>query len=196
MTSTDRPEPVEGPEVLKGLSAATVVAFWREAGPQKWFKKDSAFDDDFRTRFLAAHEAAARGELDGWAATAEGALALLILLDQFPRNAFRGSAHSFATDGKALAIAKAAVDAGLPEQVEPPLRAFFCMPFMHSEALEEQERSIALCRQLGNEENVKFAVLHRDIIQRFGRFPHRNPMLGRSTTAEEKRFLAEGGFAG
>lgn len=190
------------PEVSKGRASippperGEVVAFWRDAGPQKWFKKDVAFDDAFRARFLSAHEAAARGELDAWAGTAEGALALLVLLDQFPRNCFRGSAHSFATDGKALAVAKAAVDAGLPQRVEPGLRAFFCMPFMHSESLAEQDRSVELCGTLGNEENVKFALLHRDIIRRFGRFPHRNPMLGRTTTPEEQRFLDEGGFAG
>jgi uncharacterized protein (DUF924 family) len=173
-----------------------VVGFWRLAGPQKWFAKSHAFDTAIELRFEAAHHAAARGKYDGWAATAEGALALVILLDQFPRNLFRGSAHSFATDGKALAIARGAIGEGFDSQVEPALTPFFYMPLMHSEALADQDICVALCEALGAEETLKFAHLHRDIIARFGRFPHRNAMLGRTTTAEEQEFLDEGGFAG
>ena len=176
-------------------SPGAVTAFWRAAGPRRWFAKDDAFDADFKTRFEAAHHLAATGGLDHWAADAEGALALLVLLDQLPRNAWRGSGHMFATDGKALAIARAAGRAGFDPQVEPALRPFFYLPFMHSEALADQERSVALNRSL-DANTQRFAVLHRDIVARFGRFPHRNAALGRITTAEEQRFLDEGGFTG
>ncbi|MDM0105637.1 DUF924 family protein [Variovorax sp. J22R24] len=176
-------------------SAQDVARFWRDAGPDRWFAKNDAFDAEFKSRFEAAHHAAATGVLDLWAADAEGVLALLVLLDQFPRNAWRGSGHMFATDGKALAIASAAVDAGLDRQVEPALRPFFYLPFMHSESLADQERSIALNAAL-DANTQRFAVLHRDIVARFGRFPHRNEVLGRRTTAEEQKFLDEGGFSG
>jgi len=172
-----------------------VTRFWRDAGPSRWFKKDPNFDADFKARFEAAHHAGATGALDGWAADAEGALALLVLLDQFPRNAWRGSGHMFATDGKAVAVARAAVAAGFDHQVEPALRPFFYMPFMHAEALADQDRCVALCTPLAGE-TLRFAALHRDIVARFGRFPHRNDALGRETTPEERVFLDEGGFAG
>lgn len=177
------------------ITSAEVVAFWRDAGPSRWFKKDAAFDAEFRRRYLAAHEQAASGAFDGWTATAEGALALLILLDQFPRNAFRGTARMFATDDRALAIARQAVEAGLDQQVAQELRNFIYLPFMHSESIADQERVVALTQPLG-EDAHKFAVLHRDIIARFGRFPHRNAQLGRTTTPEEQAFLDQGGFAG
>jgi uncharacterized protein (DUF924 family) len=176
-------------------SAPDVVRFWREAGPRRWFAKDDAFDAEFKSRFEAVHHAAATGALDAWAGDAEGALALLVLLDQFPRNAWRGSGHMFATDGKALAVAHAAVEAGHDRQVDPALRPFFYLPFMHSESLAEQERSVALNAEL-DADTQRYAVLHRDIIARFGRFPHRNKVLGRRTTAEEQQFLDRGGFSG
>jgi uncharacterized protein (DUF924 family) len=176
-------------------SASEIVAFWREAGPSRWFRKDDAFDRDFRDRFLSTHEAAARGEFDTWANTAEGALALCILLDQFPRNSFRGTARMFATDEKARAIARAAVDRGFDAQVEEPLRQFFYLPFMHSEHLADQDLCVELSERVGAD-SVRWAVLHRDIVARFGRFPHRNPVLGRQTTPEEQSFLDEGGFGG
>jgi len=176
-------------------SADEVLAFWRDAGPQRWFKKDSAFDDAFRSRFLPAHERAARGDCNGWATTAGGALALLILLDQFPRNAFRGTARMFATDAQALSVARDALDAGFDQQTDQALRNFFYLPFMHSEDLADQERAVRLTEPLGADAH-RFALLHRDIIQRFGRFPHRNAQLGRTTTQEEQAFLDGGGFAG
>ncbi|PNG56299.1 hypothetical protein WDL1CHR_00912 [Variovorax sp. WDL1] len=175
--------------------AHEVAAFWRDAGPSHWFAKDEAFDAEFKARFEAAHHAAATGALDAWASEAEGALALLVLLDQFPRNAWRGSAHMFATDGKARAIAHAAIEAGLDRQVDDVLRPFFYLPFMHSESLADQERSVAL-NAASDANTQRFAVLHRDIIARFGRFPHRNPMLGRETTPQEQAYLDQGGFAG
>jgi uncharacterized protein (DUF924 family) len=177
-------------------TADDVVSYWRTAGSKRWFSKDPAFDADFKSRFEAAHHAAARGALDGWSANAEGALALLVLLDQFPRNAYRGSAHMFATDGKALAIADAAITAGLDRKIDTDLRAFFYMPFMHSESLAVQERSVVLCGGLNKPDTLRFAIMHRDIIQRFGRFPHRNAALGRNTTPAERAFLDGGGFPG
>ncbi|HEY9217202.1 MAG TPA: DUF924 family protein [Phenylobacterium sp.] len=177
-----------------------VVGFWQSAGPAKWFAKSAAFDEAVRLRFEPVHHAAARGEYDAWADTAEGALALLLLLDQFPRNLYRGSAHAFATDAKARTIAREAVDNGLDKQVEPALRPFFYLPFEHSEDLADQDFGCGLCERLledaGDADTLKWARLHRDIIARFGRFPHRNACLGRRTTADEQAFLDEGGFAG
>jgi uncharacterized protein (DUF924 family) len=177
-------------------AAQDVIDFWREAGPKRWFAKNAAFDAEFKSRFEAAHDAAASGALDSWARDAEGALALLILLDQLPRNAWRGSSRMFATDAKAQAVARAAVDAGFDQQVEDAaLRAFVYLPLMHSESLADQQRSVALCTAL-DEAQARYARHHRDIIARFGRFPHRNAALGRCTTAQEQAFLDEGGFAG
>ncbi|WP_407160785.1 DUF924 family protein [Bradyrhizobium sp. STM 3557] len=160
-----------------------------------WFAKDANFDRCFRERFLSAHEAATRGELNDWAATPDGALALLILLDQFPRNAFRGTPRVYASDAQAYEIASRAVAAGFDQQVSRELRAFFYLPFCHSEDLADQERAVALMRELGGEA-AQAAERHRDIIRRFGRFPHRNPILGRAMTAEEQEYLDRGGFAG
>ena len=173
-----------------------VIGFWRQAGPEKWFKKVAAFDEAIRLKFEPTHHRAARGEYDGWAETAEGALALLILLDQFPRNLFRGEAHQFATDPKARGIARAAIERGFDREVEPILRNFFYLPFEHSEDPADQDYAVALCAESGVADDLKWAVLHRDIIARFGRFPHRNACLGRETTPEEQEFLDEGGFSG
>jgi uncharacterized protein (DUF924 family) len=175
--------------------AAAIVGFWREAGPKLWFAKDPGFDHRFRTRFLVLHEAATRGELKDWTATAEGALALIILLDQFPRNAFRGTARMYDTDALARAAADRAVASGQDQEIARDLRLFVYLPFGHSESLADQERSVALSEHLG-ETVSRHARGHRDIIKRFGRFPHRNPLLGRAMTDEEQRFLDEGGFAG
>ena len=178
------------------MEPADVVTFWMEAGPKAWFKKREAFDAEIRQRFEALHHAAARGELDGWAETAEGALALLLLLDQFPRNLFRGSPHAFATDPLARQVARAAIDRGFDRAVAPELRQFFYLPFEHSEHLEDQDHSVALCASSGDADLEKWARLHRDIIVRFGRFPHRNASLARTTTEQERAFLKEGGFSG
>jgi len=176
--------------------AADVVAFWREAGPKAWFKKNEVFDADIRRRFLATHEAAAAGQLTEWEHNAEGALALLILLDRFPRNMFRGLPRMFATDPMARAIAAGSIVRGHDAQVDKELRNFFYLPFEHSEDLADQERSIALCKAAGDADSLKWAEIHADIIRRFGRFPHRNAVLGRVTTPEEQKFLDEGGFGG
>jgi uncharacterized protein (DUF924 family) len=176
--------------------AGDVVAFWSEAGPERWFEKDEAFDADVRRRFLATHEAAAAGKLAAWEETAQGALALLILLDQFPRNMFRNSARAFATDPQARAIAAAALLRGFDAEVPAQLRGFFYLPFEHSEDMADQDRALALYKAAGDRGNLKWAELHADIIRRFGRFPHRNAVLGRVTTPDEQAFLDAGGFAG
>jgi uncharacterized protein (DUF924 family) len=172
-----------------------VLRFWQEAGATRWFRHDTDFDTRFRARFLASHEQAATGALDHWLSTAEGALALVLLLDQFPRNAFRGTARVYATDAKARSAADLAIRAGFDRMVAPELRPFFYLPFMHSEQLEDLERCVVLNEPVGGE-SLRFAKHHRDIVARFGRFPHRNAVLGRPGTPEEERFLQEGGFAG
>ncbi len=173
-----------------------IIGFWREAGEKNlWFRKDEAFDVIFRERFLHLHHAAARRELDGWADSPQGLLALLILLDQFPRNAFRGSAHMFATDPLARHFARLALERDAPAHVDEPLRLFFCLPFTHSEDLADQHLSVTLYERYAPSQ-IGHAHVHRDIIERFGRFPHRNPQLGRDTTPEERAFLEAGGFAG
>jgi uncharacterized protein (DUF924 family) len=176
-------------------SPADVVAFWRAAGPKKWFEKDAALDDEIRRRFLALHEAAAAGKLTSWEASSEGALALLILLDQFPRNMFRGQARTFASDPLARAIASRAILNGF-DGVFPDMRGFFYLPFEHSEDLADQERGLTLYKAAGDADGLKWAGVHADIIRRFGRFPHRNAVLGRISTPEEEKFLDDGGFSG
>lgn len=176
--------------------AKGVAIFWRQAGPEKWFRKDAAFDEEIRARFLALHESAARGELTAWECEAESTLALLILLDQFPRNLFRDSARAFATDMMALNIARRALAQGFDGTCGEDMRQFFYLPFMHSENIADQELCVALCRLHKLEDNIKFAEVHRDVIARFARFPHRNSVMGRKTSAEEQAFLDAGGFAG
>lgn len=175
---------------------AAVVTFWREAGPDRWFKKDAAFDDEIKRRFLITHEAAAAGKLTAWERNAEGALALLLLLDQFPRNMFRGDPRTYATDALAREVASQALAEGADQRVDRPLQQFLYMPFMHSENLADQERCLALFAASGEPENAKYAQDHADIVRRFGRFPHRNKILGRATTEAERKFLEDGGFSG
>ena len=172
-----------------------MIDFWREAGPRRWFRQDAAFDALFRERFLAAHEAAVAGRLADWGSSAPGALALVLLLDQFPRNAFRGTPRMYASDAQAREAADAAIAQGFDAELEPALRQFFYLPFMHSERLPDLERCVALNREQGGE-SLRYALHHRDIVERFGRFPHRNAVLGRPSTPEEERFLSEGGFRG
>ncbi len=169
-----------------------VLDFWREAGPGKWFARDEAFDARFRQAFLDAHWAASRGELEHWIDSADGALALVLLLDQFPRNCFRRSGHAYATDPLARHYATRAIDAGLDAQVEPALRVFMYMPFEHSEDMADQLRTIELMRAVAPE-FMQYAIAHRDVIERFGRFPHRNRELGRENTTEEQAWLDAGG---
>lgn len=181
-------------------SPKDVISFWREAGPSKWFAKDDGFDAAIRDGFLDAHFAAARGDLADWSQTAEGTLALLILLDQFPRNLFRGSGHAFATDGLARMIARNALEQGFDRAVDPKLRPFLYLPFEHSEDAADQALSMELFTahrdETGDAESLRWAVEHRDIIAKFGRFPHRNAALGRATTPAEQAYLDDGGFKG
>jgi uncharacterized protein (DUF924 family) len=179
-----------------------VVSYWRKAGPKKWFAKDHAFDAAIALKFEQTHYRASMRRYDAWAQTAEGSLALMILLDQFPRNMYRNTPHAFATDPLARMFANQAIAAGhdTDPSIEPDLRPFFYLPFEHSESLVDQELSVQLFASLladtGDEESMKYAIIHRDIIAQFGRFPHRNAGLGRKTTEAEQAFLDEGGFAG
>jgi uncharacterized protein (DUF924 family) len=170
-----------------------VVAFWREAGEYRWFEGGPAFDAECRARWLEPHFAAARREHDDWMDSADGALALLILLDQIPRNVFRGTAHAFATDPLALHFARRAVDAKLDREVDAALRAFVYLPFEHSEDLPDQRRSVALFEPLGNAQYTQYAHAHLEVIEKFGRFPHRNRALGRTSTPAEQAWLDAGG---
>lgn len=173
-------------------TAAEVVAFWRGAGYAKWFRGGDAFDLEVRDRLEAAHFAAARRDLEAWVDDADGGLALLILLDQVPRNIFRGCAHAYATDPLALHYAERMLESGLDREVDPELRAFCYMPFEHSEAMADQERAVALMADLG-ETSLDYAVRHLEVIERFGRFPHRNHALGRANSADEQAWLDAGG---
>jgi uncharacterized protein (DUF924 family) len=177
-------------------TATDVIAFWRDAGYERWFERDAAFDAQCRAQWLDAHFAGSRRELEPWMAGADGALALVLLLDQIPRNVFRGSAHSYATDPLALHYAAAAIDAGFDREVDPMLRVFFYMPFEHSEELADQQRAVALTSALDDASYSRYAILHHDVIARFGRFPHRNAVLGRSNTPEEQVWLDAGGGFG
>ncbi|UDL90224.1 DUF924 family protein [Mesorhizobium sp. PAMC28654] len=176
-------------------NALSVTKFWRDAGTDAWFEKNDAFDADFRDQFLELHYAAARRECDDWSDHAEGSLALMILLDQFPRNCFRGTGHMFATDPLARHFAGKAIAAGHDMVLDAEIRIFVYLPFEHSELFTDQLESMRLMAASA-EGYLKYAIEHRDIIQRFGRFPHRNRMLGRETTPEEQAFLDEGGFSG
>ena len=177
-------------------SPQNVLAFWREAGPEKWFTKDSALDEGIRARFLQTYQAAAAEKLSDWEQTAEGALALAIVLDQFPRNMFRGDARTYAADALARDVAERALARGFDRQVPSPEWQFFYLPFEHSESLTDQERCCVLFAAAGDADLLKWAELHADIIRRFGRFPHRNAVLGRATTSEEQAFLDGDGFKG
>lgn len=174
-----------------------VLEFWAAAGPERWFAKDEAFDAACRERFVLTHEAAARGDLNDWELSPRGALALCLLLDQLPRNMFRGTRRAYRSDDAAVMTADRAIERGHDKAVEPALRRFFYLPFMHSEDAADQERSVALNEALGDADAIQWARHHRDIIARFGRFPHRNAILGRESTPEEAAFLAEeGAFRG
>ena len=177
-------------------SAADVLAFWRTAGPDKWFKKDASFDAEIASRFSALWRDAASAAFTSWEETPESALALVIVLDQFPRNMFRGNGNAFATDALARGVAERAIKRGFDQKVPASERLFFYLPFEHSENLADQERAIALVGTLGNPELTRWSELHADVIRRFGRFPHRNSLLGRASTREEQAFLDAGGFSG
>jgi uncharacterized protein (DUF924 family) len=179
-----------------GATPAEILAFWREAGRDRWYRQDGAFDDEVRRRYLALWHEAAVGKLASWEASDEGALALTIVLDQFPRNMFRGDPRTYATDAMAREVASRAIDRGADARIDPALKEFLYLPFMHSEHLSDQLRCVDLFRKSGDAENLKYAEDHADIVRRFGRFPHRNRLLDRTTTPEEQAFLEAGGFSG
>ena len=178
------------------ITPADILAFWREAGSERWYTRDDAFDADVKCRFLGLWQRAVAGELSAWEESDDGALALTIVLDQFPRNMFRGDPKTYASDAMAREVASRAIDRGADARVAEDLREFFYLPFMHSELLCDQLRCVDLFRKVGGADNLEYAEDHAAIIARFGRFPHRNPILGRATTAEEQAFLDEGGFSG
>lgn len=184
------------------IAPSDVLAFWREAGRERWYERSDAFDAEVKRRFLALWQRASAGELASWEASDDGALALVIVLDQFPRNMFRDDPRTFSSDALARDVARRAIDRGVDRRIDPILREFLYLPFMHSEHLPDQEHCVALFENAGNAdkpdnaENLKYARVHADIIRRFGRFPHRNRVLGRPTTEEEQSFLDNGGFSG
>lgn len=173
----------------------TVLRFWfEEATPEQWWKKDPGFDAEIRRRFAGLHARAAAGDLDGWAESAEGALALILVLDQFSRNIYRDDPRAWAQDAAALAVARRAVEQGFDTAFgDRDRRVFFYMPFEHSEDIADQYESVRLISALGDAEYTEFAEAHREIVERFGRFPHRNAVLGRKSTAEEVEFLKQPG---
>ncbi|HZR71388.1 DUF924 family protein [Bradyrhizobium sp.] len=173
-----------------------VLAFWREAGHERWYTPDADFDAGVRERFLALWREAASGQLSSWETSDDGALALVIVLDQFPRNMFRGLCEAFSSDVLAREVAIRAIARGVDMRIEPPLLQFLYLPFMHSEELADQIRCVILFQAGDDPENLRYAEEHADIIRRFGRFPHRNRVLGRITTPEEQAFLDGGGFSG
>jgi uncharacterized protein (DUF924 family) len=176
--------------------AAGILAFWRGAGRDRWYRRDDAFDAEIRDRYLTLWRQACAGELSSWEESDDGALALVIVLDQFPRNMFRGDPLAYASDALAREVADRALARGADARVAQDLREFLYLPFMHAEHLPDQTRCVALFEGIGDTENLKYAREHADIILRFGRFPHRNPILGRDTTPEEQAYLDGGGFAG
>jgi uncharacterized protein (DUF924 family) len=168
-------------------SSQDVLAYWFSPGQSsRWYAEDDRFDADIRRRFLATYEAACAGELDEWRNAPQSSLALIIVLDQFPRNMFRGSARAFAADAQAAALAKEGIEKGFDRSLQPAEQDFFYMPLMHSELLSDHDLLI----KLGRGED-RYARHHREIIASFGRFPHRNQTLRRETTAEEALYLAE-----
>ncbi|WP_421854465.1 DUF924 family protein [Oricola sp.] len=171
-----------------------VLDFWfEELEPKQWFVKDEALDATIIERFSELYETLAATDNDAISASPRQALAAVIVFDQFARNMFRGSPKTFACDPKALALAERLIADGSAEALSRDERYFLMMPFMHSEDLGAQERCVELFAAHGSDQGLKYAKLHRDVIERFGRFPHRNGMLGRETTPEEQAYLDDGG---
>ncbi|MCM2343922.1 MAG: DUF924 domain-containing protein [Alphaproteobacteria bacterium] len=173
-----------------------VLHFWfEEVQPSQWFQKNESFDDLIRDRFMGTYRLAADGVCDLWRDEAEGALALCVVLDQFPRNMFRGAATAFASDVAALRVAKQAIVRGFDQMMTPTRRRFLYLPFEHSEALADQETSLKLFGAMREDDPLgyDYAARHYEIIQRFGRFPHRNAILGRQNTPDEEEYLAHPG---
>ena len=178
----------------KTASSQDVLAFWfEESKPEQWYRKDPAFDDAIRDRFETTIVAALAGRLDKWAEDAAGCLALILLLDQFTRNIYRDTPRAFSGDEMALALSLRCLDRGFIAHETQTWRQFMLMPMMHCEELEIQDRSIPLFEEHTNPMTHEYAIRHRDIIARFGRFPHRNAILGRPSSDEELEFLTQPG---
>lgn len=176
-------------------TATDVLIFWEEAGPQAWYKQDNAFDQAIRDQFGDAWRAAHDGTLADWAVDARGALGLVILLDQFPRNMFRNDPRAFATDAAALGVSDKMLAQGWDLEIAGLMRQFVYMPFMHSEDIAHQDTCIdLLSTRMDDESNAIHARVHREIIARFGRFPYRNGPLERAMTADEQAFVDDGGY--
>ena len=174
------------------MSYQEVLNFWfKEIEPANWWVKDSAFDNSITEKFLSIHNAAKHCELAPWRETAHGRLAEIIVLDQFSRNMYRDTPQAFACDGIALVLAQEAIAAGTDKALKPVEKSFLYMPFMHSESLVIHEKSLALYQANGIDSNVEFEIKHKEIIERFGRYPHRNSILNRQSTAEELAFLSQ-----
>jgi uncharacterized protein (DUF924 family) len=178
------------------MTPQQVTAFWEDAGEVRWFFKDAAFDGALRVRFGAALAQAREGAFDHWGETPEGALGLVILLDQVSRNINRGSPLAFAADARALRLAKGWIAQGFHQKLPAPRARWLIMPYEHAEDIDAQHRGVALFHAMGLSDMAYWARVHLDIIARFGRFPHRNPVLGRPSTPAELAFLKAGGFAG
>jgi uncharacterized protein (DUF924 family) len=171
-----------------------VLDFWFErCAREDWFNVSAALDEEMRRRFRDTHLTLAGGVLGTWRATPENQLATIIVLDQFPRNIYRGTALAFATDGLALQEAKLALNTGADQAVARERRCFFYLPFEHAESLIEQEKAVEFFQALGDEEYIDFAIRHRATIATYGRFPHRNALLGRVSTEAERDYLAQPG---
>lgn len=169
-----------------------VLSFWfEELSPEQWFKKDDVVDETIRSRFSLLYEKLAASSGSEWLKSPGGCLAAIIVLDQFPRNLFREDARAHATDTVALTIAKSAIDLGFDRNLDVSQKKFLYMPFQHSEDLEDQIRSVELCASLGDPNTLDHARRHKDVVERFGRFPHRNASLDRSSTPEELEFLEQ-----
>jgi len=176
------------------MEASTVLDFWfKDHTPKDWWSKSEIFDDKIRAEFLVAYEAGAAGEFWHWRDSPEGRLAEIILLDQFPRNMFRESARAFEADTMALALSQEAVRAGALDRLNDTQKPFLILPYMHSESLIVHEESVRLFKGAGLDYNLEFEYRHKVIIERFGRYPHRNEALNRKSTVEELAFLKEPG---
>lgn len=172
------------------MTPEAVLHFWfAECSPTQWFTKDKAFDEKVRERFLSVYEDVLQDRTEAWRSTPQGRLAEILVLDQFARNMFRDTPRAFAGDEKALSLARAAVASGDDLVLEPAQRRFVYMPYMHSESLEAHDEATELFKKLGDEDTIKYELMHREIIERFGRYPHRNEVLGRASTADEEEFL-------
>lgn len=173
------------------MQPADILSFWfTEHGPDDWFSKNEAFDDEIRRRFLETYERASTGQTSEWRATPQGRLAEIIVLDQFSRNMFRGTARAFAADARALALAQDAVAVGADAAMMADERLFLYLPYMHSEELSVHEEGLPLFMALGDEGVLRYEHLHADQLRRFGRYPHRNASLNRASTPQEEEFLA------